>query len=143
MAAVALGLDVIQLHGNEDASYVRMLKSLLAGRAEIWAAQAVGDEPPALREGADRTLFDTLVGTRTGGTGQSFDWRLADGLLAQGILAGGLNPANIRAAARTGAWALDVGSGVEAWPGLKDRKKLDSLFAGLRPDCRGEARPCS
>lgn len=143
MIAWRLELNVVQLHGDEDESYVRMLRTFLAGRAEIWAAQAVGDEPARNREGADRTLFDTLFGVSTGGTGRTFDWSLAQHLMSDAILAGGLNPTNIRAAAATGAWALDVASGVEAEPGRKDPAKLNALFDALRPKARSEAQPCS
>ena len=56
------------------------------------------------------------------------------------ILAGGLGPENIAAAARMGAWALDVNSGVEEAPGIKSADKLEALFEALRPAVRGEAK---
>jgi indole-3-glycerol phosphate synthase/phosphoribosylanthranilate isomerase len=82
-------------------------------------------------------LFDTNLNGRFGGSGRTFDWRRLDHeLICNGILAGGLNPLNARQAQRTGAWALDVGSGVEAAPGQKDRQKLKSFFDALRPRTR-------
>lgn len=138
VTARALGLHAVQLHGEEDASYIRALRALLPPETEIWAAAAVGRDLPERRMGADRTLFDTRVGTRSGGTGVAFDWERVRGRgdLPGGILAGGLDPANAAAAGRVGAFALDVGSGVEAAPGRKDRARLAALFEALRPPAR-------
>lgn len=142
--ARGLGLSAVQLHGDEDAPYIRALRTLLPERTEIWAAAAVGRELPEPRQGADRTLFDTRLKGRCGGTGRTFDWSRVRGRadLPIGILAGGLNPSNAAAAARTGAYALDVGSGVESEPGRKDEGKLRAFFESLRPAARGELARC-
>lgn len=138
LAAQELGLAAVQLHGDEDAGYIRGLRPLLPAGTEIWATGAVGRELPTPRPGADRTLFDTQVNGRTGGTGRVFDWdRVRDRPeLGSALLAGGLNPANARAAGKVGAWALDVCSGVEAAPGRKDPAKLAAFFEALRPETR-------
>ena len=139
VAARALGLAAVQLHGDEDAAYIDALRSLLLPEeTEIWATGAVDDVVAAPRPGADRTLFDTRVNGRTGGTGQVFDWGRIRGRpdLGDALLAGGLNPGNARDAARVGAWALDVCSGVEAAPGRKDPAKLGAFFDALRPEVR-------
>ncbi len=139
VAARELGLAAVQLHGEEDADYLRALRALLLPEeTEIWATGAVGDDLPAPRDGADRILFDTKVSGRTGGTGQAFDWdRIRDRPeLGAALLAGGLNPGNAREAARVGAWALDLCSGVEASPGRKDPAKLAAFFEALRPQVR-------
>jgi indole-3-glycerol phosphate synthase/phosphoribosylanthranilate isomerase len=117
---------------------------MLPDGTEIWATGAVGRELPEPRLGADRTLFDTAVGGRTGGTGTAFDWSRLRGRpdLGRSLLAGGLGAANARAASRVGAWALDVCSGVEAEPGRKDEAKLAAFFAALRPDARRENARC-
>ena len=143
-AARGLMLDAVQLHGSEDGGYVRRLRSLLPECCEIWAARPVGSKVPPPRPGADRFLFDTDVNGRSGGTGQTFDWSKLRGRseLGSSLLAGGLRPDNARAAARVGAWALDVGSGVEAAPGRKDPARIAALFAALRPDARGELAQC-
>jgi indole-3-glycerol phosphate synthase/phosphoribosylanthranilate isomerase len=144
LAACRLELDAVQLHGEEDSAYARGLRNLLPAETEIWAAAPVGREVPAPRAGADRILFDTRVGRSSGGTGRSFDWsRVRDRPeLASGLLAGGLNAANACAAARVGAWALDVGSGVESAPGRKDPGRMRAFFEALRPASRAETMPC-
>jgi indole-3-glycerol phosphate synthase/phosphoribosylanthranilate isomerase len=144
MIASRLSLDAIQLHGDEDEAYIAKLKTYLRGRSQIWAASPVGSEPARAREGADRNLFDTLIDGKSGGTGRSFDWSLVNfPLMRSGLLAGGLNPSNINAAAATGAWGLDVGSGVERAPGSKCPERMEALFEALRPAARGEAILCN
>jgi indole-3-glycerol phosphate synthase / phosphoribosylanthranilate isomerase len=138
LAARELGLDAVQLHGEEDALYIRALRGLLPEATEIWAAGAVGRDVPEPRLGADRTLFDTQVGSRSGGTGCVFDWARVQGRLEldTALLAGGLDPGNARAASRVGAWALDVCSGLEAAPGRKDEGRMRAFFEALRPEAR-------
>jgi indole-3-glycerol phosphate synthase/phosphoribosylanthranilate isomerase len=141
-AAQALGLAAIQLHGEEDSAAIRELRRMLPAGVAVWAAAAVGAEAPQPRPGADRILYDTKAGAGSGGTGIAFDWSLLAGRdLSAAILAGGLGPGNIAAAGRLGAWALDVGSGVEAAPGRKDPERLAALFEASRPPVRGEI-PC-
>jgi indole-3-glycerol phosphate synthase/phosphoribosylanthranilate isomerase len=139
-SARALGLRAVQLHGAEDALYIRALRGLLPEETEIWAAAPVGRDVPGPRLGADRTLFDSQVGGRSGGTGIAFDWSRLEGRgdLGRALLAGGLRPSNARAAARVGAFALDVGSGVEMAPGRKDSGRLFAFFEALRAPVRGE-----
>jgi indole-3-glycerol phosphate synthase/phosphoribosylanthranilate isomerase len=140
--ARALGLAAVQLHGEEDAAYIRALKPLLPEDTEIWGVAAVGRDLPEPRLGADRTLFDTKAGGRSGGTGTAFDWSRIEGRgdLGTGILAGGLNPDNAAEAAKLGAYALDVSSGVEAAPGRKDEHKMQAFFNALRMPVRAETR---
>jgi indole-3-glycerol phosphate synthase/phosphoribosylanthranilate isomerase len=141
--ARALGLHAVQLHGDEDGAYVRGLRALLPEATEIWTVAAVGSEVPEPPPGADRTLFDSKVGGRSGGTGIAFDWSRLEGRdLGRAILAGGLGAGNARAAARLGTYALDVGSGVEAAPGRKDATRLRAFFEALRLPVRGEQASC-
>ena len=146
-SALALGLDAVQLHGDEDAAYIKALRNMLPEGVEIWGVGAVGrsgGEVPEPRPGTDRTLFDTWVNGRSGGTGMAFDWSRVEGRpeLKSGIIGGGLEASNVREAARLGAFALDVSSGVEAAPGRKDAGKLQAFFEALRPAVRGEGASC-
>ncbi|HEX8655042.1 MAG TPA: bifunctional indole-3-glycerol-phosphate synthase TrpC/phosphoribosylanthranilate isomerase TrpF [Allosphingosinicella sp.] len=144
-SAAALGLDAVQLHGSEDAAYIRALRRMLPERTEIWSVGAVGETLPEPRRGADRTLFDTCVNGRSGGTGRCFDWTRVKGRpeLSHSLLAGGLNPSNAGVAAGIGAFALDVGSGVEMAPGRKDAGKMHAFFEALRTPSRAEAARCN
>jgi indole-3-glycerol phosphate synthase/phosphoribosylanthranilate isomerase len=143
-AARALALNAVQLHGAEDAAYIDGLRCLLPEGVEIWATGAVGESVPAPRPGADRTLFDTSIGGRSGGTGIAFDWGRIRGRVELGsaLLAGGLRPENAAEASRVGAYGLDVCSGVEAAPGRKDPARIAAFFAALRLPVRGEGVPC-
>jgi len=143
-AARALGLGAVQLHGDEDAAYIRAVRGLLPEGVEIWVAGAVGREVPQPRPGADRILFDTRIGGKSGGTGMAFDWARVRGRreLGAALLAGGLRPNNAAEAALVGAYALDVGSGIEAAPGRKDPARVAAFFEALRLPSRGEQAPC-
>jgi indole-3-glycerol phosphate synthase/phosphoribosylanthranilate isomerase len=137
-AAKDCHLDAVQLHGRESDEAIAGLRESLVAGTEIWAACPVNGAASAARSGADRSLFDN----GSGGSGCAFDWSLiADREdLPKAFLAGGIGPANAKAASRVGAFGLDVGSGVELEPGRKDPAKVESLFAALRPVAR--AAPC-
>lgn len=136
-----IGLDAVQLHDREQD--LRQLRSLLRPECEIWAVCGVGETAEPARLHADRTLFDSIVNGHTGGTGRPFDWNLIRGRIDQrrAFLAGGIGPANARAAQQVGTFGIDVGSRIESAPGQKDPDKLKALFAALRPLSRRTA-PC-
>ena len=138
--ATLLNLHAVQLHGSEDETYVRRLRGELGGQCEVWTAVSVGAGPVGFRSG-DRTLFDS----GPGGTGRTFDWRRVRGhaRLPTGLVAGGLGPHNAAAAARVGAYAIDVGSALDLRPGVKSAEKIEALFDSLRPSCRSEYRQCA
>ena len=142
LAAQELGLDAVQLHGDEDLGYIEGLRNILPQHVEIWGASGV-DEAVRPRLGADRLLFDTARDGQSGGTGRTFDWTrvAARGDLPHALLAGGLDPANAGRAAQLGAYALDVSSGVEAAPGRKDPAKLTAFFEALRLPARTQMHP--
>ena len=91
--------------------------------------------------GGDRILFDNA----DGGTGGTFDWSLIDGHpdLPRALVAGGIGPANARTAQGLGAYAIDVGSAVDASPGRKSPEKISALFEALRPASRQRLRECA
>ncbi len=118
-------LDLAQLHGDESIATV----NALAGKA-IKAFRAGEDQPSqAWRDANVRAiLVDAYVPGVPGGTGQSFNWELFREYRKLGhplILAGGLNATNIREAIRLAQPdAVDLSSGLEAKPGIKDESKL-------------------
>lgn len=125
-------LDVLQFHGDENAEFCRQfqrpyIKAIRVGEtADIEAAAATYTDARAL-------LFDAAVAGQYGGTGQTFDWQmLPDKLDIPWILSGGLKPENIALAIRQSkAMAIDVSSGVEASPGIKDEQKMRALMAAV------------
>lgn len=139
-AATQLNLGALQLHGTESAADITDLRSLLPDTTEIWAASSVGAAIPPDR-GGDRTLFDNGAG----GTGKTFDWSLvADHPgLERAIIAGGIGPANARAARDFGAYAIDIGSALDERPGVKSPTKIAALFQALRADSRAKALICA
>jgi indole-3-glycerol phosphate synthase/phosphoribosylanthranilate isomerase len=135
-----LGLFAVQLHGAEPASYAAQLRVLLPEGCQVWKALGVAGLSPDLESAAwaDRILLDTSRGGSGGGTGQTFDWKLLEDLdLSRLVIAGGLGPHNADGADRLGAWALDVNSGVERSPGIKDERLMGNFFAKLRGKGRG------
>ena len=135
-----LDLHAVQLHGQEEADYLRSLRRSLPQSCEIWRAVSVGREP-LVNRGADRLLFDN----GEGGTGRSFDWSLVSehSDLASAIIAGGIGPHNARSAQALGAYAIDIGSSLDAAAGKKSTEKMGILFDALRCKSRGSLRPCA
>jgi indole-3-glycerol phosphate synthase / phosphoribosylanthranilate isomerase len=82
----------------------------------------------------DYFLLDCQVGQQTGGTGQAFDWQLLDAVKDKSklILAGGLNAENVQTAAHCQLAMLDLNSGLESAPGIKDPQKITQIFSLLR-----------
>ena len=133
-----VGLRAIQLHGDEQPESYRTLVSAANGLSVIKAV-AVRDESAVraaldVPEGAE-VLLDAHDAVKRGGTGRTIDWSLASAIARQRpvILSGGLNADNvIDAIDAVHPAAIDVSSGVESSPGIKDPDKLRSLFDTLR-----------
>jgi phosphoribosylanthranilate isomerase len=129
--AKLVGLDGIQLHGEEDIAYIRRLKELtrlfITKAFRVSPAFVVAD---ALDWDADYHLFDTYSENESGGTGKVFDWvKFSTDIYrwfpGSAYLAGGLTPVNVANAIRiVKPYAVDVASGVESSPGKKDPKKI-------------------
>jgi phosphoribosylanthranilate isomerase len=128
-------LDIIQLHGHESVDFCRaqtlpVIKAVAVSRAEDLQETASYDCAVLLDAKAPTGVF--------GGTGKSFDWSLLQGFSHNCplILAGGLNPDNAEEALAVRQWfAVDVSSGVEISPGLKDAGKMQAFVAAVR-GCR-------
>lgn len=130
-----LNLSAVQLHGTESQAYIKQLRLQLPATCQIWLAKGVNTSLPTLTETqVDYFLLDCQIGQQTGGTGQSFDWRLLNELKdkSQLILAGGLNAENIQAAVVCQPAMFDLNSGLESAPGIKDPQKITQIFSLLR-----------
>jgi phosphoribosylanthranilate isomerase len=149
-------VTAVGLFVNPAAEEVRAVVS----RAAIQLLQFHGDETPAfcaqfglpyvkavrVRPGVDLLqyandhrlacglLFDAFSEGTYGGTGSSFDWNLIPrSVPLPVILSGGLNPANVAQAVRAvRPWAVDVSSGVESAPGIKDAARIAAFMSGVR-----------
>ncbi len=135
-AVQAAGLDFVQLHGDEGPVFC----GEVARRTGAKVVKAVRVKSRAALQAAaafrtDFLLLDAHVEGVPGGTGQTIDWNLVRdaSLRPPVILSGGLNPDNVAAAiAATEPFAVDVASGTEAAPGVKDREKLRAFYEAVR-----------
>ncbi len=135
-AVAAARLTGVQLHGDEPAARVAAIGARLG--IAVWKAVAVRtradlDLARAYRGAADRILYDakTPAGMLPGGMGMRFDWTLLDGFdhPLPWALSGGLDAANVAdAVGVTGARLVDVSSGVESAPGVKDVDKIAAFL---------------
>ncbi|EOW6515188.1 bifunctional indole-3-glycerol-phosphate synthase TrpC/phosphoribosylanthranilate isomerase TrpF [Cronobacter dublinensis] len=128
--AQQLALSAVQLHGDEDQTYISALRASLPATTAIWKAQSVSHALPARNlQYVDRYVLDN----GQGGSGVQFDWSLLEGqTLNDVMLAGGLGADNCVQAAQLGCAGLDFNSGVESAPGIKDSDKLAAVFRTLR-----------
>ena len=133
-----VGLDVVQLSADPDAETVDAVRA--ATGVEVWAAvRCTSEFPPGaitLFEHADAILLDAKVDGKLGGTGQTLPWEnFAQARSAAStsgrclVLAGGLTPANVaQAIAVLQPDVVDVSSGVETAPGIKDHERMRAFL---------------
>ena len=129
-------LSAIQLHGDESPERAAAIRTRFG--VEVWKAVPVRtradlDIARGYRAAVDRILYDarTPKGDLPGGIGLRFDWKLLDGFShpLPWALSGGLDAANVAdAIAITGAPIVDVSSGVESAPGIKDVDKIAAFL---------------
>ena len=133
MRAIAAesGIQVFQLHGDEPPE--------LCARLPMPVVKAIPvDQVRALSRLLSYEVAAFLLDTPSrgyGGSGEPFDWSLAEGVseVAPVILAGGLTPENVAAAVRAvRPYAVDVASGVESSPGVKDLAKMSRFISAVR-----------
>lgn len=133
---------LLQFHGDEDDAFCRAfrvpwMKAIPMGGDAGWDARALQQRWP----NADAFLFDSHGKGAAGGTGHAFDWgRMPTGLHRPFVLAGGITPDNVHdAILATLPWAVDVASGIEVSPGIKDGEKMRRFVAEVRrADCSSD-----
>ncbi|MBL7197475.1 MAG: phosphoribosylanthranilate isomerase [Candidatus Omnitrophica bacterium] len=129
------GLDFIQLHGDENLTYLRKLKGL-----RLIKAVRINDRKDIFRNldnlPCELLLFDTYSKKEFGGTGKTFNWNLKREIRRikkPYIISGGLTPSNVyRAAKNFLPYAVDVSSGVEKRPGKKDKKLIKEFIKNAK-----------
>ena len=136
------GIDLYQVHFRHDVPIGEVRGwSKAVGSEKLWLAPKLppgADVQDAWLDLAKVVLLDTFDKTLFGGTGRTGDWPKFRKLQARHpgttwILSGGLTPENVgEALAGTGAWFLDVNSGVESAPGVKDHARLAAFAAAVR-----------
>lgn len=141
-------IDAVQLHGDEDAAYIRRLseaisqakngsckadKGMTAWHPIIKAVRVASpkDVQDCETIPADYLLFDARTKDEYGGSGRSFDWEVIKNIKRPYFLAGGISIENICEAARLAPYAIDVSSGVET-DGCKDREKILDIVEKVR-----------
>lgn len=122
-------IDIAQLHGGEDAAYVRVLRRLTDRPIlQAFRVDSAADVAAAQKSEADMILLDAGAG----GTGTAFDWTLLRDIRRPYFLAGGLHPDNVREAVeRLSPYAVDVSSGIET-DGWKDADKMEAFMRAAR-----------
>ena len=134
--AKQLSLFAVQLHGDEDESYIAELAEKLGEGIQIWKALSVSTEAGQIHftenPRVSRYVLDAQHGTQQGGTGKTFDWSLIpQSLKNKALLAGGISPDNIEQALAQGCLGVDLNSGVEQNKGVKDLVKLTACVIQL------------
>lgn len=125
-------IDLVQLHGNEDAAYIARLRQ--ASDAPIIKAVRVQNAAQIKEAEAldcDYLLLDTYAKGRRGGSGEGFDWALIPPLEKPYFLAGGLGEANMEKALSLQPYCVDLSSGAET-DGKKDAEKIAALVRMAR-----------
>ena len=140
-AADLLGLTHLQLHGDEGPAFATEAARRTGAKIIKAARVASGADLQALeRYRVDFHLLDTAVAGLHGGSGQAWDWGLAAHRRSKipAILSGGLTPENVAdGIAAVKPYAVDVASGTEAAPGIKDPAKMEAFMAVASPPRAG------
>jgi phosphoribosylanthranilate isomerase len=127
------GIDTVQLHGKESPEYAKRLPFTVI---RAFAVKPGWDMSVMDEWDVSGYLLDTWDRGSAGGTGKTFDWALArDAALKHKniVLAGGLNPVNVLEALETvQPWAIDLNSGVEIKPGIKNPHKMKEAVKIIR-----------
>lgn len=131
-ALAAVPNALLQFHGDEDEAYCRQFQRPWLRAVRM--AEGVDLLDCERRFPSAAGLLADAPSVAYGGSGQSFDWSRVP--LRRGkplVLAGGLTPATVaEAIARVRPWAVDVSSGVEAAPGIKDARRIEEFIAAVR-----------
>lgn len=133
-AAIAVaGVGLLQFHGSETPEFCRQFGVPYIKAVRVRTGTDLLQYARDYHD-AKALLLDAYVEGTHGGTGQSFDWSVIPRTLpVPVVLSGGLNPQNVTGAIQqVRPWAVDVSSGVESAPGIKDAAKIAAFMSGVR-----------
>ena len=128
------GLDLVQLHGDETIEYCQLIEKPIIKVIHItpdYDFEELKAKVLLYSEVAKFLLFDSKIGNQWGGTGKTFDWSILKEITGEVpfFLSGGLNPENIKTAIESvQPFAVDISSGVEEEPGIKDFEKIEAVM---------------
>lgn len=127
-----LHLDYIQLHGDEGEEFAKRLRDYKVIKAIHISDISDIDKIPGVLNVFDYVLLDTKIKGKYGGSGRQFNRQLLSrieaGLLPRIIVAGGINPTNAGQLRKYDIFAIDINSGIETSPGVKDAFLLKKLL---------------
>jgi len=124
-------LGAVQLHGDETPQFASQLSAPIMKALPL---STIGERDLAVWPDETMVLLDVHDPVKRGGTGRTIDWDAAAAISARRriVLAGGLTPENVAdAVARVRPFGIDVSSGVEVSPGVKDHRRVRALFEAL------------
>ena len=125
-------LDWIQLHGDETPEFCESFLTLNVKTMKALRVRDSSDIDKAEEFYTDAILLDAFDPARYGGTGITFDWNIVGHMGKRVFLAGGINPDNAVKAVELGVYGIDICSGVESEPGIKDHEKMKQLFENIQ-----------
>lgn len=125
-------LNWVQLHGDESLEFCESLRYFHTRTIKAIRVKSKEDIQRSLEYSTDAVLLDAYHPELYGGTGDSFDWKMIGNLNRRVFLAGGITPENAHEAIEVGVYAIDLCSGVEKEPGIKDHDKMKKLFDNIR-----------
>lgn len=132
------GLDFVQLHGDETLEYCQLIEKPIIKVIHItpdYDLEELKAKVLLFSEVAQFLLFDSKIDGQWGGTGKTFDWNILKEITGNVpfFLSGGLNPDNVKSAIEmVQPYAIDVSSGIEEEPRIKDFEKLEALMEAIR-----------
>lgn len=136
--ATQTGIDLVQLHGNESPEYCDLVDLPVIKAFHVsdgTSSDELKKRVEIYKECTEFFLFDTKTDSAWGGTGKTFDWNLISDISGDHpfFLAGGLHSENVEEAIRqVNPTVVDLSSGLEDAPGLKDFQKIEEFFDVMR-----------
>ncbi|TFG48926.1 MAG: phosphoribosylanthranilate isomerase [Candidatus Brocadiia bacterium] len=125
-------LGWIQFHGDETPEFCHVFSTFNVKTMKAIRVRDQRDIDRADDYTTDAILLDAFDPNKYGGTGLTFDWNVVGHIKKRVFLAGGINPDNAAAAVELGVYGIDVCSGIESEPGIKEHEKMKKLFDNIR-----------